>query len=139
MKEPVLQKLTRRKTGQFITQLTDTGISPVTNNGIISNLASYQKYLVKRGLHKENVWAGQQLPTKGAKQPPEPWTTKEILLMIDVAPTRLLLNAVIWASLSGLRAHELASLRVCDCVTGFYIRPEITKTPHSVRTVPRHA
>ncbi len=100
MRQPVLQKLTRRQAGAYITHLTDTGISSVTVNGIISNLASYQKYLVKRGLAKENVWSGQHLPTKGAKQERIPWETEEIMRMIQNAPTRLLLDLVLFGTLT---------------------------------------
>jgi len=136
MKQPALQKLTRQQAGQFITHLTNTGISPVTVNGIISNLASYQKYLVKRGLHKENVWAGQQLPTKGSKQERVPWETEEIMLMIQKAPTGFLLDVVLFGALTGMRASELANLKLCDCVNGFTIREG--KTDAAERRIPKH-
>jgi len=138
MRQPVLQKLTRRQAGAYITHLTDTGISPVTVNGIISNLASYQKYLVKRGLAKENVWSGQHLPTRGAKQDRMPWTTEEIKRMVQNAPTRLLLDLVLFGALTGMRCNELAQLRLDDCVGGFKVRDEHAKTTAGIRHVPKH-
>ncbi|MES0384660.1 MAG: tyrosine-type recombinase/integrase [Hyphomicrobium sp.] len=138
MRQPVLQKLTRRQAGAYITHLTDTGISPVTVNGIISNLASYQKYLVKRGLAKENVWSGQHLPTKGAKQERIPWETEEIMRMIQNAPTRLLLDLVLFGALTGMRCNELAQLRLDDCVDGFNVRDEHAKTTAGIRHIPKH-
>ena len=137
--EVALQRVDRKVAGDFATAMLDTGISPVTVNGYLSNLSSYFQFLHRKGLVKySNPFKSQQLPVKGAKQEREAWTTEEVRLLIENAPTKLLKHVCAFAALSGLRANELAELRVKDCVGSFWVHEANAKTSASVRQVPIH-
>lgn len=136
--ETSLEAFSRRKAGEYASDLVSQGLAGKTINSQLSHLSAYWKWLIKRGLASENVWQGQQISTKGREKPRLAWTKVEVCKLIELAPTKLLKDVSAIAALSGLRAGELAGMRVADCQEGmFNIR--VSKSDAGVRTVPVHS
>lgn len=136
--DPSLRALSRRKAGEYASHLVSQGLAGKTINSQLSHLSAYWKWLIKRGLACENVCQGQQISTKGREKPRLAWTKVEVCKLIELAPTNLLKDVSAITALSGLRAGELAGMRVADCQEGmFNIR--VSKSDAGVRTVPVHS
>ncbi len=133
-----LKAVSKKTAGAFASALTEQGLAQKTVNCHLSYLSSYWRWMVKRGLVEVNVWAGQQVVTKGSSRARLAWTLEEVADLVGRAPTRLLRHAIAIAALSGLRAGELTKLKVADCRDGvFNIRAG--KTDAATRKVPIHS
>jgi len=151
----------RRTAGFFASHLAETGIDPVTANKLLSMLAGYWRWMIRKGLapggdpKRDNPWLGQALPIRkshrsggdgldgdgGGKRP---FTDEEVARLIytstpETALEPLLADLMKVAALSGMRIGEITELRVRDAEasTGTF-RIVRAKTKAGRRTVPIH-
>lgn len=139
-REPYLQDVSDRVAALYAEHLIAQGLAPKSVNSHLSHLSSYWRYLAKRRIVKANVWREQQQPPKQVIDR-QHWTLEEVVELIDNAPTKLLRYAIAIGALSGMRADEIARLRVRDCGGGVFKVAEYYegKTEASSRKVPIHS
>lgn len=138
--ERTLQSVSDRTAALYAEHLIDQGLAPKTVNSHLSHLSAYWRYLVKRRIVPSNIWRDQQVSPKQVIKRKH-WTLSEVVELIDHAPTRLLRYAIAISAQSGMRASEVARLRVQDCRGGvFSIASDYDgKSAAASRKVPIHS
>ena len=135
--KPILESVDRRKAGIYVSKLVDEGLAPKSVNSQVSHLSAYWRWLEKRGIVSVNPWTSQNVPnTVQTKR--LPWSTDEVVHLINSAPTKLLKHAVAISALAGLRAGEVVKLKVSDCSDGELV-VLVGKSKAATRKVPIHS
>ncbi len=62
--DTALEAITRRRSGEYVSFLTNSSLAANTVNSHVSHLSAYWRWLEKRGIIASNPWAGQQLEKK---------------------------------------------------------------------------
>lgn len=153
----------RRTAGFFASHLAEAGTDPVTANKLLSMLAGYWRWMIRKGLapgadpKRDNPWLGQALPIRklhrvggdeldgdGNSGGKRPFTDEEVARLIytstpETALEPLLADLMKMAALTGMRIGEITELRVRDAEpsTGTF-RITRAKTRAGRRTVPIH-
>ncbi|CAA2141968.1 tyrosine-type recombinase/integrase [Hyphomicrobium sp. ghe19] len=136
--KPFVQTVTKKMAGDYASHLSGRGLAQKSVNSLLSYLSSYWKWMVRRGVAKANPWQGQQVSAKGKSRTRLAWTHEEVSHLLNNAPTKLLLHAIAIGALSGLRAGEIAALRVANCKDGVFDVLK-GKTEAATRKVPIHS
>ncbi|SFV34001.1 tyrosine-type recombinase/integrase [Hyphomicrobium facile] len=136
--ETFVSSISRKVAGDFSSHLSNQGLAQKTVNGLIQYLSSYWKWMVRRGIAEANPWQGQQVSAKGKSKTRLAWSHDEVSNLLNNAPTKLLLHAIAIGAQSGLRAGEIAALRVSNCKDGVFDVLK-GKTEAATRKVPIHS
>lgn len=129
--------------GRFIHErYVEPQVDTTTANKDISCLHSYWRWMKKREGIKENPWSEQRLDESKSREATEnddkrAFTDEEVRKLLGGIRLQREWEFSFFAALSGLRVHEIAGLRVKDCVDG-KIAVTKSKTPSGVRTIPAH-
>jgi hypothetical protein len=138
-----LEAIKTATAGQFIhDRYIEPKVDAKTANKDISSLHSYWRYLKRRHGITENPWREQRLekPQKReetASDDKRPFTDAEVRTLLGGIRLRREWEFSLFASVSGLRVHEIAGLRVKHCAAG-KIAVAKSKTRSGVRTIPAH-
>lgn len=136
------EAVTKRTAGDYKTLgFVRAGANWRTANKDFSALSGYWKWLVTRGIAKENVWQGMLLPKLKREEGEQkrPYTDQELLrLLRGCVPSVALKDAMHIAALSGMWIEEICRVRVGD-IRGDLIDLKGTKTAAARRIVPIHA
>ncbi|MGD9671279.1 MAG: tyrosine recombinase XerC [Hyphomicrobiaceae bacterium] len=132
-----VETVTRRQAGEYVHHLQGKGLAPRTVNSQVSYLSAYWKFMMNRGIVDANPWQGQQVTADKVIER-EPWEPREIIDLIDHAPSSDLRDAIAISALSGLRSGEVVNLKVGDCTSGV-LSVRKGKTPAATRKVPVHS
>src|SRR5262249_25283746 len=121
------------------------GRAPRTAALRVTAIAGYWSWLQRRGHlpdDQRNPWAGQaprrQKTARGGLNEERAFNDPEVALLLFSAPTVVLSDFMLTASLTGLRREEIGQMRVADCAGGVLIVRE-GKTPAATRRVPVHS
>ncbi len=132
-----LQQVDRKLAGEYVSHLVEQGYAAQTVNGHISHISSYWKWLLKRGLTKDNPWREQQVKkVKRIKR--IAWPIADVPMLIERAPSPSMAEAILIATLSGMRVSELCRLKVGDVKENFFHVTD-SKTEAGIRRVPVHS
>lgn len=137
--EPHLRLIDKRLAGNYVSHLVNIGLAPKSVNSHVTNLSSYWAWLVKKDLVDSNPWKGQSV-SGGVVTERESWTPEEVRVLLQNAPqhTAVMMDSILIAALSGLRASEIAALKVKDCSDGF-LTIHSGKSKAARRRVPVHS
>lgn len=137
-----LEGVSRVVAGRYVSALIASQISAKTVRKKCSALASYWRWMIKKGHASDNAWLGQAPPKvkrrsrdDRAKRPYEDHEVSKLFQGITKQPVR---DAMAIAALSGMRVEEIAQLRVSDCSKGFF-NIRASKTEAGIRAVPIHS
>lgn len=144
-----IEGCSRKIAGFYVSYLHDKGLAPATINKTLSFFTSYWSWLCRRGIASENIWQNQRLSQKKGSASPQrrSVTDSELLTLLSWADQNEDTSAhdvILCLALSGLRASELASLRVREILLdelgseGVFNVVE-SKTRAGVRKVPIHS
>jgi integrase len=143
--------VTRRLAGQFVEHRL-AEVSPAAVQREVSSPMGLWRWALRKGHADLNPWADQAAGLGDRRRDPSevvkrPFTTRELVALLraagdDWAPNGGGYGATLWdavrlALLTGLRAAELADLRVCDLIEGgrVIVVPK-GKTRNAARRVP---
>lgn len=137
---PVLERVSRRIAGAYVSSRIAGGTHPKTLNKDVSALSTYWRWLETKGHVETNVWAKQgvrkkELPRSEGKRP---FNDDEVKLLLGAEGPRYLTHAIRFAALTGMRVEEIARLKVRDCQNGIF-DIHVAKTKAGVRKVPIHS
>ncbi|WP_114946144.1 tyrosine-type recombinase/integrase [Microvirga calopogonii] len=146
---PTIEAITRKAAGRFIGGMSAVSASGQSGqklsvrsiNKNISQLTAYWKWLKRRGLVEDNPWREQSLPKertpKGEAE--RAFTDEELLKLLNGTPHNKALGPLMRiAALTGARIDAIVSLKVKDCVNGFFVFKPQKREPGE-RIVPIHS
>ena len=152
-----MERITKDRAARFVEGLEqDHGLAPKTIARLHSSLSMLWKWAAKREVVSANVWQGlsEGLQAKDRRRKIEigghrPYEPEEVVKLLRANPNegrKWSYGAAVWdllrlALLTGARANEVCSLRVCDVTregTGIKVDEAFAKTGNSVREVPLH-
>ena len=140
---PTIEAVTKRVAARYVTEgMVGAGVHNRTANRKISAASAYWRWLVKRAVVAETPWVGQSLPTRvrteNGERAKRPFTTAEIVTLLNGPADPELADAMRIAALSGMRIEEVYRLTVADCTDGWFVVRQ-AKTQAGIRRVPIHS
>lgn len=143
----VIEAITRKRAGKFISDLAADTERPLTNrtiNKYLSCLSKYWKWLEARGFVDEtkSPWAGQSLPKERPKEGEKerPFTDEEIIALLTGEPNQpYIKDLMLIAALTGARIDAIVSLKRKDITDDGNMRFKAQKREDHSRLVPIHS
>jgi integrase len=133
-KPTTIEHLTRRMVGEWVSSRVKLGQHWKTINKDISFCSGLFKYAMRRGLIDVNPFSLQSLP-KIRKRTKRAYTKQELQMFLWGGGETWLIESILVLALSGMRANELANLRVRNCTNDIF---QLLDTKRGDRNVPIH-
>lgn len=118
-KPTTVEHLTRRMVGEWVTERAKLGHHRKTINKDISFCSGLFRYAIRRGITESNPFSLQSLPKVKVKTK-RAWSKSELRKLLRGGGPKWLIDAIKFLALSGMRASELANLRVRNCQKGVF-------------------
>ncbi len=134
--EAVTAQVAGRYSGHFVA----AGTNRTTANRKMVGPSGYWTWLIKRAHCEKNPWRGQTLPNvrrPGEPKPKRPFTTDEMIRLLNGRPDVELADVIRIGALTALRIEEIYRLTVADCEAGWF-NVGGRKTHAGERRVPIH-
>jgi integrase len=134
-KPTTIEHLTRRMVGDWISERARSGQHWKTINKDLSFCSGLFKFAIRRGLVADNPCSFQSLP-KIKNRTKRAYTKQELRVLLFGGGNNWLIEAIMVLALSGMRADELAKLRVGNCQKRVF---QLLDTKRGNRNIPIHS